>query len=123
MTANISQAVRSEQVGDKIVPVLTFPSGTWIHLMPHKIEDGQDPADVLRRWLDAWVNAPQKQDWRVGLSVKPKYRNHELFYEQGTVRTVFPSGYGLIVDKDGVLQIQMQSGRVLLAPSDEWVTA
>lgn len=65
----------------------------------------------------------QDQDWRVGLTVKPKYRCDELRYEQGKVIAVFPSGHGGIDDLDGVLQIQMESGSVILRPADQWVTA
>lgn len=62
-------------------------------------------------------------DYRVGLSVKPKYRTHELFYERGWIRGVSPSGTGGVFDDDGVLTIEMESGKVLLAPSNEWITA
>ena len=64
-----------------------------------------------------------KRDWRIGLSCKPKYRNHELFYERGEIVNVHRSGHGGIFDKDGVLEIRMQSGRVLLSRADEWITA
>lgn len=64
-----------------------------------------------------------KRDWRIGISCKPKYRTHELFYESGVIDDVFPSGHGGIFDEHGVLKIRMASGRVLLAKADEWVTA
>jgi len=64
-----------------------------------------------------------KQDWRIGLSAKPKYRNDDLFYERGEIIDVFPSGTGGIFDKDGVLKIRMESGLVILRASDQWVTA
>lgn len=53
ITPTIEQAVRTEKVGDKIVPVLIWPDGSRIHLMPCAIE-GQDPAKQLRHWLGAW---------------------------------------------------------------------
>lgn len=64
-----------------------------------------------------------KPDWRIGLTVKPKYRTHELHYERGTIRDVHPDGTGGVHDKDGVLKIEMQTGQTILAPADEWVTA
>ena len=67
--------------------------------------------------------ASPKSDWRIGLSVKPKYRNDELFYEQGEVIAVLPSGTNGIIDRDGVLKIRMQSGTIILRAADQWVTA
>lgn len=66
---------------------------------------------------------PSDKDWRIGLSVKPKYRNHELYCERGEVVDVKPNGTNGIVDEFGVLVIKMESGRVLMAASHEWVTA
>lgn len=117
----MTDKVRSEQVGDKIVPVLIWPDGTWIHLMPHRIDGGQDPSDTLRRWIDAWL--ADRRDWRIGLSVKPKYRDDPLLYEQGEIIAVYPSGFGGVLDENGVLKIRLQSGTVVLRASDQWVTA
>ena len=64
-----------------------------------------------------------KNDWRIGLTCKPKYRNHDFYYERGTIRAVHPNGTGGIVDKDRVLRIEMFSGLVFLAPADDWITA
>ncbi len=64
-----------------------------------------------------------RRDWRIGLTVKPKYRSHELYYERSVVRDVHPSGTGGVVDPHGVLRIETQDGRTLLVPADEWVTA
>ncbi len=62
-------------------------------------------------------------DWRIGLSCKPKYRTHPLRYEgHGKIIEVHPSGTGGIVDRDGVLRIEL-NGRTFLAPADEWMTA
>lgn len=62
-------------------------------------------------------------DYRIGLSCKPKYRKHELYYEgRGKIVGVEPSGTAGIVDKDGVLKIEL-NGRTFLAPADEWMTA
>jgi hypothetical protein len=63
------------------------------------------------------------EDWRVGLSCKPKYRTHDLYYERGKILKVCPSGTSNLFDKDGILMIEMESGRVFYARSDEWVTA
>lgn len=48
--------VRTEQVGDKTIPVLVWPNGSHIHLMPWKIDGGQDPAEQLQRWVEAWLD-------------------------------------------------------------------
>lgn len=69
------------------------------------------------------VTEQPKPDWRVGLACKPKLRTHELHGERGEIVAVHPSGDGGIVDPDGVLQIRMASGRVLMAAADEWITA
>jgi hypothetical protein len=76
---------------------------------------------VRRRTLEGDVS--EKRDWRIGLSCKPKYRTHPLYYERGEILDVEPSGTGGIVDPNGVLRIKMQDGKVFLAPADEWVTA
>ncbi len=58
------------------------------------------------------------KDWRIGLSVKPKYRP-----EAGVVLDVLPSGTAGIVDETGVLKIRLISGTVILRGADDWVTA
>ena len=64
------------------------------------------------------------KDWRIGLSVKVKMRNHALYYEPPhTIINAFPSGYGGLVDKDGVLQLRSASGDVYLQRSQDWMTA
>ena len=50
----ISDAISYDTVNGKQVVVLHFPDKTWIHLVPFKIEGGQDPRDVLLRWLSDW---------------------------------------------------------------------
>ncbi len=64
-----------------------------------------------------------KPDWRIGLTVKPKYRHDPLRYSQGVVLNVHPTGTGGIVDPHGVLRIRLESGSVILRPADEWMTA
>jgi hypothetical protein len=64
-----------------------------------------------------------KPDWRIGLTVKPKYRCDPLRYEQGVVLDVHPSGFAGLEDRDGVLRISMESGAVFLRRADEWITA
>lgn len=63
------------------------------------------------------------KDWRVGLTVKPKYRHDPLRYEQGIVEAVEPRGTAGIFDPDGVLRIRLESGVVILRPAGQWVTA
>jgi hypothetical protein len=50
--------IRTERIGDKTVPVLIWPDGSWIHLMAHDIDGGQKPAEQLERWLKAWRASP-----------------------------------------------------------------
>lgn len=69
------------------------------------------------------MSKDMKKDWRIGLSCKPKYRTHELYYERGKIIQVHPSGFGNIVDPDGVLMIEMDSGTVFLDKADNWITA
>ena len=64
-----------------------------------------------------------KRDWRIGLTVKPKYRSHALYYERGEILDVLPSGTNGIVDRNGVLKLKMSGGSTILAGADEWVTA
>lgn len=64
-----------------------------------------------------------KPDWRIGLTVKTKYRTHERYYERGTVRDVHPDGTNGIHDKAGVLRIEIIGGPTILEPADNWVTA
>lgn len=68
-----------------------------------------------REWPDA--------DWRVGLSVKPKYRNDVLFGKVLTCVAAAPSGEHGIDDPDGVLFVQELNGRGFWSPADRWVTA
>lgn len=75
--------------------------------------------DQLQRLRSA-VTAP---DWRVGLHATPKYLAHEIHGQRGEVVATYPSGAGGIEDPDGVLQIRMQSGRVLMGAAGEWTTA
>lgn len=63
------------------------------------------------------------KDWRIGLSARPKFRGHELYYESAKIIDVFPSGHGNISDRDGVLKLELGSGRVLLVPAGDWMTA
>lgn len=89
--------------------------------------------DLLRRLMDEqgqktgdmWdkISATPLPDWRIGLLVKPKLQQHALFGERGTIIQVHPSGFGNVIDKDGVVMVQMQSGDVILDKSDNWITA
>lgn len=62
-------------------------------------------------------------DWRIGLSVKPKMRYHELYYERAIVEEVFPDGTGGVFDPNGVLRIKLTGGKVMLVRSEDWVAA
>jgi hypothetical protein len=68
--------------------------------------------------------APEvKQDWRIGLTVRVKYRNDPLYYERGVVLSAHPNGFGGIFDPMGVLRISLDSGAVILRGADQWITA
>lgn len=62
------------------------------------------------------------KDKRIGLTCtpKPELWTHDLYGERGEIVAVLPSGAGGVVDSKGVLQIRMQSGRVLLSRASEW---
>lgn len=65
-----------------------------------------------------------QRDWRIGLSVKPKYRTHERYYEPpALVVDTRPNGTNGIADQNGILCIKTMEGTVLLVPSEEWITA
>jgi hypothetical protein len=66
---------------------------------------------------------PEEVDWRIGKKCKPKYRLHELYGEKGEIVATYGSGANGIVDPNGVLFVRMDSGRMMLAPADDWVTA
>lgn len=72
---------------------------------------------LANRWAEV------KPDYRIGLSCKPKYRSHELYYERGKIIETHPDGTGGLSDKDGILRIQMESGKTFLARADDWQTA
>jgi hypothetical protein len=63
------------------------------------------------------------KDWRIGLSIKTKYRTHELYYERATIIDVLPDGTGGLSDPTGILKIKLLSGSTILVRADEWVTA
>lgn len=67
------------------------------------------------------------KDWRIGLTVKPKYRNDAEYYHEGIVLDVLPSGTNGIHDDQGVLKIQLDKGSnrgsVVLRGASNWMTA
>ncbi len=76
---------------------------------------GNDIADAIEA---------ESKDWRVGLSAKPKYRQHEMYYEPpAMIVAVHESGFGSVFCKDGVLVLEGRFGVRFLAPAEEWVTA
>jgi hypothetical protein len=84
------------------------------HLEKPKVS-GNDIADEIEA---------AHQDWRVGLSVKPKFRQHEMYYEPpAMVVAVHASGFGQVHCKDGVLVLEGRFGTRFLAPAEDWVTA
>ena len=63
-------------------------------------------------------------DWRVGLSAKPKFRQHEKYYEPpARIVAVHGSGFGGLFCKDGILVLEGRFGVRFLALAEEWVTA
>jgi hypothetical protein len=54
---DVFKAVTEADIGAKTIPLLHFPDGSFIHLMPEKLPDGyQNPVHVLRQWLSAWMS-------------------------------------------------------------------
>lgn len=76
--------------------------------------------------IEAFEKLP-KPDWRIGHKCKPKRIGHGAGSfeagERGKIIQVHPSGFGNIIDPDGVLMIQMGSGSVFLDKADNWITA
>lgn len=68
------------------------------------------------------MDAVAEKDWRVGLRVRAKYIGNPLYRITGMIRSVEPSGYLGIKDKDGVLVIEM-SEQLVIGKSDDWETA
>ena len=64
-----------------------------------------------------------KKDYRIGLSVKAKYRTADFYYDRGVVVDVHPSGTSGIVDPDGVIVVKHDSGIVRMHAADALVTA
>ena len=65
----------------------------------------------------------KQPDWRIGLTVKPKYRTDPRYYERGKIIDVHPSGTGGVFDDAGVLRIKLDAGDVILQRAEDWVTA
>lgn len=80
---------------------------------------------VLKRRQDNSTEAESDlEDWRIGLSAKPKFRQHEMYYEPpARIVAVHESGFGGVLCKDGVLVLEGRFGVRFLAPAEEWVTA
>lgn len=81
----------------------------------HPEISGNDIADEIEA---------EHPDWRIGLSVKPKFRQHERYYElPARVIAVHRSGFGGVPCKDGVLVLEGRFGVHFLVPAEEWMTA
>jgi hypothetical protein len=63
-----------------------------------------------------------QNDWRIGLEVKPYWRDHRFYGKEGKVVDTLPSGTAGLVDCYGVLVVAID-GLVTLAPANEWCTA
>jgi hypothetical protein len=63
-----------------------------------------------------------KQDWRIGLTVTPKYSNDPLRGFRGVILAVHPDGYAGLSDADGVIRISLDRGGVIFRRADEWMT-
>src|SRR5438874_13331027 len=69
----------------------------------------------LTKIMEALDDRPKPRDYRIGLSVKPKHRTHALYYERGKIIAVHASGTGGLSDPGGILRIELESRRTLLA--------
>jgi hypothetical protein len=65
------------------------------------------------------------KDWRIGARVKPKYASDTWHGHVGTVVAVYPSGFGGLVDPDGILQIEIGDcpNVAVFRKADDWMTA
>lgn len=114
--------------GDHIVVEAWMPDGSYVEVIRERAEGPISHCVHAGGILAAQdgtaaVAPPEEVDWRIGRKCKPKYRLHELYGESGEIVATYDSGANGIVDPNGVLFIRMESGRMLLAPADDWVTA
>jgi hypothetical protein len=105
--------------------ILEDPPGDGTRAYPCK-------ADVFERTYEPEISGndiadqieAERPDWRIGLSAKPKFRQHEMYYEPpAIIVAVHPSGFGGKFCKDGILVLEGRFGVRFLAPAEEWVTA
>ena len=74
---------------------------------------------------------PEKPDWRIGILAKSKFKEDGSFYSfaerndqpPSRIIDVLPSGSGGITDTGGVLMLRLETGQIILARSQDWVTA
>lgn len=82
--------------------------------------------DVIRLFAEqiAADHPDERPDWRVGLRVKPKYRDSPLWRigAVGVVVSVHKSGHQGIIDSDGVVEVSL-AALLVTTGADAWVTA
>jgi hypothetical protein len=122
---NHNELERMEYLADQMAKAVMVARHYGAERISFNRADAEELLQVMNDGLRTAKQLQQqtKPDWRVGLSVKPKYRNSALFYERGIVEAVHPSGWGGLQDDNGILQIRMETGRTIIARSEEWVTA
>lgn len=70
---------------------------------------------------DVFEKRYEQADWRIGLSVRPKYRFHRLFAYSNKCIVIATRDSSIY--KDGLLLIAVDDGRELLDPAEQWVAA
>lgn len=122
------------------------PSGAWTaECIDFNCQDvwvhGDDRDSAIVRWNLRYGKKPEpepklaaedspsvdtvKRDWRIGLRVKPKFRDHVLLGLVGTIVEVHPDGFRGKSDPNGVLIIHMGMFHdfEVCQGANEWVTA
>lgn len=121
---NHNELERMEEITSRVKRAIDFSRRLKFNKAQLDFETAEELLQMLSDGLrTAKQLQGQKRDWRIDLSVQPRLRTHPLYRSRGIVEAVFPSGWGGIEDRHGVLQIQMTNGNTILQPAEDWVTA
>jgi hypothetical protein len=58
---------------------------------------------------------------KIGLSVKPKYKQYPEYDELTIIVDIHPNGYKGIVCEHGVLELKLTNGEIIYEAADDWV--
>jgi hypothetical protein len=85
-------------------------------------------AILKERWpeIERRIREETREDmphWLVGQMVQGKYRGSALYAKPRLVTAIYPSGHCGIDDKNGVVEVLMETGVYIVAGADQFVTA